>query len=102
MIEEKISLAKSKLLDLAIRGKLLPQNKDDEPASKLLERIRKEKESAQTTTKGKRKTADSYIFKGEDNLYYEQIGSEIKCIQDEIPFDIPNSWAWTRLGSVCT
>ena len=101
-LDEKISLAKSKLLDLAIRGKLLPQNKDDEPTSKLLERIRKEKESAQTTTKGKRKTADSYIFKGEDNLYYEQIGSEIKCIQDEIPFDIPNSWAWTRLGSVGT
>ena len=101
-LEENIQLAKSKLLDLAIRGKLLPQNKDDEPASKLLERIRKEKESAQTTTKGKRKTVDSYIFKGEDNLYYEQIGSETKCIQDEIPFDIPNSWAWARLGSVGT
>ena len=93
---------KSKLLDLAIRGKLLPQDENDEPASKLLERIRKEKESAQLTSKSKRKTAVSYIFKGEDNLYYEQIGSEIKCIQDEIPFDIPNSWAWTRLGSVCT
>lgn len=99
-IEEKISLAKSKLLDLAIRGKLLPQDKNDEPASKLLERIRKEKESAQLTSKGKRKTAVSYIFKGEDNLYYEQIGSETKCIQDEIPFDIPNSWAWTRLESI--
>ena len=99
-IEEKISLAKSKLLDLAIRGKLLPQDKNDEPASKLLERIRKEKESAQLTSKGKRKTAVSYIFKGEDNLYYEQIGSEIKCIQDEIPFDIPNSWAWTRFCDV--
>ena len=81
-IEEKISLAKSKLLDLAIRGKLLPQDENDEPASKLLERIRKEKESAQLTSKSKRKTAVSYIFKGEDNLYYEQIGSETKCIQD--------------------
>ena len=99
-LEENIQLAKSKLLDLAIRGKLLPQNKDDEPASKLLERIRKEKGSAQTTTKGKRKTVDSYIFKGGDNLYYEQIGSETKCIQDKIPFDIPNSWAWTRLESI--
>ena len=100
-LDEKISLAKSKLLDLAIRGKLLPQNKDDEPTSKLLERIRKEKESAQTTTKGKRKTADSYIFKGEDNLYYEQIGSETKCIQDEIPFNIPANWVWCRLLEIC-
>ena len=94
----KITLTKSKLLDLAIRGKLLPQNPNDEPASVLLERIRKEQES----TKTKRKSVGSYIFKGGDNLYYEQIGSETKCIQDEIPFDIPNSWAWTRLGSVCT
>ena len=93
---KKIERTRSKLLDLAIQGKLLPQNPNDEPASVLLERIRKEQES----TKTKRKNAGSYIFKGEDNLYYEQIGSEIKCIQDEIPFDIPNSWAWTRLGSI--
>lgn len=100
-IEEKISLAKSKLLDLAIRGKLLPQDKNDEPASELLKRIREEKESIQLTSKSKRKTAVSYIFKGEDNLYYEKIGSETKCIQDEIPFDIPNSWAWCRLLEIC-
>ena len=100
-IEEKISLAKSKLLDLAIRGKLLPQDKNDEPASELLKHIREEKESAQLTSKGKRKTAESYIFKGEDNLYYEQIGSETKCIQDEIPFDIPANWAWCRLLEIC-
>ena len=96
-IEEKISLAKSKLLDLAIRGKLLAQDENDEPASKLLERIRKEKESAQLTSKSKRKTAVSYIFKGEDNLYYEKIGSETKCIQDEIPLN----WAWCRLLEIC-
>lgn len=65
-LEEKIALAKSKLLDLAIRGKLLPQNPNDKLASKLLEKIRKEKEATQTS-KGKRKTTDSYIFK-EDNL----------------------------------
>ena len=100
LIEEKISLTKSKLLDLAIRGKLLPQDANDEPASVLLDRIRKEKESSNKTTKGKRKAADSYIFKGEDNLYYEQIGSEKHCIQDEIPFDIPDSWAWTRLKNL--
>ena len=68
--------------------------------SELLKHIREEKESAQLTSKGKRKTAVSYIFKGEDNLYYEKIGSETKCIQDEIPFDIPNSWAWTRFCDV--
>ena len=94
---QQVVLSKSKLLDLAIRGKLLPQNPNDEPASALLERIREEQES----TKTKRKSIGSYIFKGGDNLYYEQIGSEIKCIQDEIPFDIPNSWAWTRLGNIC-
>ena len=100
-IEEKISLAKSKLLDLAIRGKLLPQDENDEPASKLLERIRKEKESAQLTSKSKRKTAESYIFKGEDNLYYEKIGNETTCIHEEIPFDIPENWVWCRLGDLC-
>ena len=93
---KKIERTRSKLLDLAIQGKLLPQNPNDEPASVLLERIRKEQES----TKTKRKSIGSYIFKGEDNLYYEQIGSETKCIQDEIPFNIPNSWAWARLGSI--
>ena len=100
-IEEKISLAKCKLLDLAIKGKLLPQNPNDEPVSKLLERIRKEKESAQLTSKSKRKTAVSYIFMGEDNLYYEKIGNETICIQEEIPFDIPENWIWCRLGNVC-
>ena len=104
LIEEKISLTKSKLLDLAIRGKLLPQDANDEPASVLLDRIRKEKESSNKTTKGKRKAADSYIFKGEDNLYYEKVvenGKEtIVNIDDEIPFDIPESWAWCRLGNL--
>ena len=96
VLKHKIKQTKSKLLDLAIRGKLLPQNPNDEPASALLERIREE----QASTKTKRKSIGSYIFKGEDNLYYEQIGSETKCIQDEIPFNIPNSWAWARLGSI--
>lgn len=100
-LDEKISLAKSKLLDLAIRGKLLPQNKDDEPTSKLLERIRKEKESAQTTTKGKRKTADSYIFKGEDNLYYRKTKDGIELIDDELPFKLPENWQWAQISDVC-
>ena len=71
-LDEKISLAKSKLLDLAIRGKLLPQRNDDEPASKLLEKIRKEKEATQTS-KGKRKTTDSYIYKDGDNSFFRRI-----------------------------
>ena len=94
---QQVVLSKSKLLDLAIRGKLLPQNPNDEPAAVLLERIRKEQES----TKTKRKSIGSYIFKGEDNLYYEQIGSETKCIQDEIPFNIPANWVWCRLLEIC-
>lgn len=96
-LSAKIDQTKSKLLDLAIRGKLLPQNPNDEPASALLERIREEQES----TKTKRKSIGSYIFKGGDNLYYEKIGSETKCIQDEIPFDIPANWAWCRLLEIC-
>ena len=103
-IEEKISLTKSKLLDLAIRGKLLPQDKNDEPASELLKHIREEKESAQLTSKGKRKTAESYIFKGEDNLYYEKIvgnGKEtITNINDDIPYNIPSNWSWTKFEDV--
>ena len=97
---KKIERTRSKLLDLAIQGKLLPQNSNDEPASALLERIRREQES----TKTKRKSVGSYIFKGEDNLYYEKIvenGNEtIVNIDDEIPFCIPESWAWTRLGTL--
>ena len=100
-IEEKISLAKSKLLDLAIRGKLLPQDENDEPASKLLERIRKEKESAQLTSKSKRKTAVSYIFKGEDNLYYEKIGNSVYLIDDELPCKLPDNWQWAQFSDIC-
>ena len=95
-LSSKITQTKSKLLDLAIRGKLLPQNPNDEPASILLERTRREQESIKT----KRKSIGSYIFKGGDNLYYEKIGTETRCIQDEIPFDIPNSWAWTRFDEI--
>ena len=101
LIEEKISLAKCKLLDLAIKGKLLPQNPNDEPASKLLERIRKEKESAQLTSKSKRKTAVSYIFKGEDNLYYEKIGNSVYLIDDELPCKLPDNWQWAQFSDIC-
>ena len=88
--------AKSKILDLAIRGQLVPQDPNDEPASVLLERIRVEKEELIKQGKIKRDKKESVIFKGEDNSYYEKIGDEVSCIDDEIPFEIPNTWEWCR------
>ena len=92
--------AKSKILDLAIRGKLVPQNPDDEPASALLERIRAEKEVLIKQGKIKRDKKESVIFKGEDNSYYEKIGEKISCIDDEIQFEIPNSWTWCSITNI--
>ena len=92
-----IKLAKSKILDLAIRGQLVPQDPNDEPASVLLERIRAEKEELIKAGKIKRDKKESVIFKGEDNSYYEKIGSTIKNIDNSIPFEIPENWCFTRL-----
>ena len=97
--KESISI-KSKILDLAIRGKLVPQDPNDEPASVLLERIRAEKEELIKQGKIKRDKKESVIFKGDDNSYYEKIGDEITCIDDELPFEIPDSWCWARLSSL--
>ena len=91
-----ISTAKSKILDLAIRGKLVPQNPDDEPASVLIERIRAEKEELIKQGKIKRNKKESVIFKGDDNSYYEKIGDKIENIDDQIPFDLPQGWLWCR------
>ena len=93
--------AKSKILDLAIRGKLVPQDPNDEPASVLLERIRAEKEELIKAGKIKRDKKESIIFRGEDNSYYEKVGKVIKNIDDEIPFTIPDSWKWCRLKAIC-
>ena len=101
-LKELISAIKSKILDLAIRGKLVPQNPNDEPASVLLERIRAEKEELIKQGKIKRDKKESVIFKGDDNSYYEKIGDEITCIDDEIPFEIPNTWEWLRLENCCS
>ena len=91
---------RQKVLDLAIRGKLVPQDPNDEPASVLLERIYAEKQKLISEGKIKREKRSSFIFKGEDNSYYEKVvenGKEtIVNIDDEIPFDIPESWAWCR------
>ena len=97
-----IKNTKAKILDLAIRGKLVPQNPDDEPASVLLERIRAEKEELIKQGKLKRDKRESVIFKGEDNSYYEKMGSEVRCIDEEIPLDIPDTWEWIRLENCCS
>ena len=86
---------KKSILQYAIQGKLVPQDANDEPASELLKRIRTEKKAQL----GK-KYVDSYIYKGDDNCYYEKIGSEIKNITKLIPFDIPENWSWARLGYI--
>ena len=100
-LSELIRQTKSKILDLAIRGQLVPQNPDDEPASVLLERIRAEKEELIKQGKIKRDKKESIIFKGKDNSYYEKIGTEVHCIDEEIPFEIPETWEWLRLKNCC-
>ena len=92
-----VSLTKSKILDLAIRGKLVPQNPDDEPAAVLLQRIRAEKEGLIKQGKIKRDKKESVIYKGDDNSYYEKfVNGTVKNISDEIPFSIPDNWIWCR------
>ena len=97
---ELVSATKSKILDLAIRGKLVPQDPNDEPASVLLERIRAEKEELIKQGKIKRDKKESVIFKGDDNSYYLNKDGQCVDIGDDIPFDIPNSWEWTLLGNI--
>ena len=99
-ISNLIIATKAKILDLAIRGKLVPQDPNDEPASVLLERIRAEKEELIKQGKIKRDKKESVIFKGSDNSYYEKIGSEVRCIDSEIPFDLPESWMFARLKHI--
>ena len=91
-----IGCIKKCILDLAIRGQLVPQDPADEPASVLLERIRAEKEELIKQGKIKRDKKESVIFRGEDNSYYEKMGGKVVNIDDEIPFELPESWAWCR------
>ena len=98
-----ISMTKSKILDLAIRGKLVPQDPDDEPASVLLERIRAEKEELIKAGKIKRDKKESVIFRGEDNSYYEKFSDgKCHCIDDELPFELPDGWEWCNLSMIGT
>ena len=93
---------KNSILQWAIQGKLVPQDPNDEPASVLLEKIRQEKERLIKEKKIKRDKNASIIFRGEDNSYYEKFlaTGEVKCIDEEIPFEIPQGWEWERLGNI--
>ena len=97
---------KNSILQMAVQGKLVPQNPDDEPASVLLERIKAEKQKLIKEGKIKKDKKSSEIFRGASrNIPYtfcEQIGKEIRDISDEIPFEIPESWEWCRLKNICT
>ena len=93
---------KNSILQWAIQGKLVPQDPNDEPASVLLEKIRQEKERLIKEKKIKRDKNASIIYRGEDNSYYEKIlaTGEVKCIDEEIPFEVPKGWEWCRMGSI--
>ena len=92
---------KNSILQMAVQGKLVPQDPNDEPASVLLERIRAEKEKLIKEGKIKKEKNPSVIFRGADNLPYEKIGkNEPVCIADEVPFEIPESWEWVRFKNL--
>ena len=90
---------KKSILQWAIQGKLLPQNPNDEPASVLLERIRAEKAKLIKEGKIKKDKEESVIFR-RDNSHYEKLNGVEHCIDDEIPFEIPDSWEWARCGII--
>jgi len=96
----KAEQLRKSILQLAIQGKLVPQNPADEPASVLLERIRVEKQKLIKEGKIKKDKTDSIIFKGDDNRHYEKVGKEVKDVTEEIPFDIPDSWVFYRLETI--
>ena len=93
---------KNSILQWAIQGKLVPQDPNDEPASVLLDKIRQEKERLIKEKKIKRDKNASIIYRGEDNSYYEKIlaTGEVKCIDEDIPFEIPQGWEWCRLNDL--
>ena len=92
---------KKSILQIAVQGKLVPQDPADEPASLLLDHIRLEKKSLAKRGIIKKEKNESVIFR-RDNSHYEKRGSEKLCIDDDIPFDIPDNWIWTRLQNICS
>jgi type I restriction enzyme S subunit len=98
--EQVYSQLKKSILQEAIQGKLVPQIASEGTAESLLEEIRTEKERLIKEKKIKRDKLDSVIFKGDDNLYYEKVGKDIIDITEEIPFEIPSTWNWIRLGYI--
>ena len=96
------SRLRKSILQEAIQGKLVFQYPNDESASVLLQRIKEEKLRLVKEGKLKKKdVVDSFIFKGDDNKYYEKVGKNITDITEDIPFEIPESWEWCRLGDIC-
>ena len=92
---------RNSILQWAIQGKLVPQDPNDEPASVLLKRIREEKTRLVKEKKIKKDKNESIIYRGEDNSYYEKFADgTVKCIDDEIPFDIPQGWEWCRIRNI--
>ena len=110
LLEKKIELdnylAKQlpkSILQEAIQGKLVPQIAEEGTAQELLEQIKVEKQKLVKEGKLKKSALnDSVIFRDDDNRYYEKIGEDTVCIDDEIPFDIPVNWAWVRLDDICS
>ncbi len=96
------STLEKSILQEAIQGKLVAQDPNDEPASELLKRIASERKALGKAGKLKRDKSESVIFRGSDRLAYETRNGETVCIQDEIPFEIPDSWEWERLGNITT
>ena len=91
---------KKSILQEAVQGKLVPQDSSDEPAEALLERVRAEKQRLVKEGKIKKDKHESVIFR-RDNSHYEKRGSEEVCIDNELPFEIPENWCWSRLSALC-
>ena len=94
------AMLEKSILQEAIQGKLVEQDPNDEPASELLKRIAAERKALVKSGKLKRDKGESVIFRGSDRLAYETRNGETVCIQDEIPFEIPDSWEWVRLDDI--
>lgn len=101
--QELFPKLRKSILQEAIQGKLVPQIAEEGTAQELLEQIKKEKQKLVKEGKLKKSALnDSVIFKGDDNKYYEKIGKSVQCIDEEIPFEIPENWVWVRLDDICS